>query len=115
MTPPNTMADAATDDPGGESAGLLITDFTTSGPDVDWFVVNDNVMGGRSDGGFEITEGELSFSGRTNTRGGGFSSIRSQRLGLDLSDYDSIRIKVLGDGRRYTWRLTTGAVSMAGK
>jgi monofunctional biosynthetic peptidoglycan transglycosylase len=77
--------------------------------ELDWFVVNDNVMGGRSQGDFKIDQGELFFGGSTNTRGGGFSSIRTAPLQLDLSNYDGVRLKVLGDGRRYTWRLTTEA------
>ncbi len=87
----------------------LVTDFTADSPDLGWYVVNDNVMGGRSEGGFSIEDGELYFAGSTNTRGGGFSSIRTGELALDLSAHEGIRLKVLGDGRRYTWRLTTGA------
>ena len=90
-------------------AEYLLTDFTSASPDLGWYVVNDTVMGGRSDGGFEIDDGELSFTGRTNTRGGGFSSIRSGPLAVDLSPADGIRVRVKGDGRRYTWRLTTDA------
>jgi len=89
--------------------GRLITDFTRTSADLGWYVVNDNVMGGRSEGGFELKAGELRFSGRTNTRGGGFSSIRTGALQLDLSQYAAIRLRVFGDGRRYTWRLTTDA------
>lgn len=87
----------------------LLTDFAANGNDLGWFVVNDNVMGGRSEGGFELQQGELVFSGRTNTDGGGFSSIRSAPTNLDLSNYAGIRLRVKGDGRRYTWRLTTDA------
>ena len=95
---------------GGEQALRLITDFTPASADLGWYVVNDNVMGGRSDGDFEVAEqGELRFSGRTNTNGGGFSSIRSGALTLDLSRHAGIRLRVKGDGRRYTWRLTTDA------
>ena len=65
-----------------------------------WYVVNDNVMGGRSDGDFRIEEGELHFAGRTNTDGGGFSSIRTDAVELDLAEYDGIRLRVKGDGRR---------------
>ncbi len=96
----------AGDDSPGE---LLLTDFTAASPDLGWYVVNDNVMGGRSDGGFDVANGELRFSGRTNTRGGGFSSIRTGPLALDLSSHGGIRVRVKGDGRRYTWRLTTDA------
>lgn len=87
----------------------LITDFTDSSADLGWYVLNDNVMGGRSDGDFRIEDGRLHFEGRTNTVGGGFSSIRTEPLSLDLSAYDGIRLRVHGDGRRYTWRLTTDA------
>jgi hypothetical protein len=91
------------------SPGLLLTDFTSTSADLGWYVVNDNVMGGRSVGGFQQEEGELIFTGRTNTNGGGFSSIRSQPAQLDLSNYTGIELKIRGDGRRYTWRLTTEA------
>ena len=87
----------------------LLTDFTPQSYDLDWYVVNDNVMGGRSTGGFEIADGKLMFSGRTNTNGGGFSSIRTGPLQADLAGYDGIRLRVKGDGRRYTWRLSTDA------
>ena len=89
--------------------GLLLTDFSQTGPDLGWYIVNDNVMGGRSEGTFEIDEDQLHFTGRTNTNGGGFSSIRSKPLQLDLSNHEGIRLRVKGDGRRYTWRLTTNA------
>ena len=88
---------------------FLLTDFTATSVDLDWYVVNDNVMGGRSEGDFEQEAGELRFAGRTNTNGGGFSSIRTQPVQLDLSNRAGIRLRVMGDGRRYTWRLTTAA------
>lgn len=91
------------------SSGLLLTDFTSNSSDLGWYVVNDNVMGGRSEGDFEQQEGELRFTGRTNTNGGGFSSIRTQAVQLDLSNSTGIELKIRGDGRRYTWRLTTNA------
>jgi len=90
-------------------AELMLTDFTLSSSDLGWYVVNDNVMGGRSEGDFDQHQGELSFTGRTNTNGGGFSSIRTKPLQLDLSDHAGIRLHVKGDGRRYTWRLATNA------
>ena len=80
------------------SPSLLLTDFTSASSDLGWYVVNDNVMGGRSEGDFEKEQGQLRFTGRTTTNGGGFSSIRTQPVQL-----------IRGDGRRYTWRLTTDA------
>jgi hypothetical protein len=88
---------------------LLLRDFKASGPDLGWYVQNDNVMGGRSEGGFEIRErAPLLFSGSTNTDGGGFSSIRTRSFApLDLSKYDGIELRVKADGRQYTWQLQT--------
>lgn len=96
-------------DAGSEVATQLLTDLGPTTEDFGWYVVNDDVMGGRSEGGFDIGEGTLRFTGNTNTRGGGFSSIRSAPLALDLSGCDGIRVRVKADGRRYTWRLTTDA------
>lgn len=107
MTVPGPTLDASDSDPGGE---LLLTDFTEDSPALGWYVQNDNVMGGRSEGGFEQVTGELNFAGSTNTNGGGFSSIRTQPFQLDLSSYDGIRLRVKGDGRRYTWQLQTNAL-----
>jgi len=96
--------------PAPESAGeCLIADFSRAGADLGLHAVNDNVMGGRSAGGFELSRGELRFTGRTVTDGGGFSSIRSGPLPLDLRAFDGMRLVVCGDGRRYTWRLATDA------
>jgi len=88
---------------------LFLTSFNADSPDFGWYVQNDNVMGGRSEGGFDISSGQLIFSGNTNTNGGGFSSIRTKPLKLDLSAYTGIRVKIKADGRRYTWGMQTDA------
>ena len=88
---------------------LFLNGFEADSPALGWYVQNDNVMGGKSEGGFDISSGQLIFSGNTNTDGGGFSSIRSKPLDLDLSAYDGIRVKVKADGRRYTWGMQTDA------
>lgn len=106
MTFATPTLDAAAPDAG---ATRLLVDFSTEQDDIDWYVVNDNVMGGRSDGNFTIERGALIFTGRTNTNGGGFSSIRARHVQRDLSQYEGIRLRVWGDGRRYTWRLATNA------
>jgi hypothetical protein len=76
----------------------LVTDFSQESGSLEWFVVNDDVMGGRSSGGFKLNDGNLMFTGSTNTLGGGFSSIRG------------IRLRVRGDGRQYSWQLRTNAM-----
>lgn len=73
----------------------------------DWMAVNDTVMGGRSDGGLEVGDGVLRFSGELSLENnGGFSSIR-HAVNLDLSDRSGIRLRVRGDGRSYQLRLHT--------
>ena len=104
MTLLNSSPDVSDPDTGDT---IVLTDFTSAGSNLGWYVVNDNVMGGRSEGGFEAQQGTLNFTGRTNTNGGGFSSIRTKTLQLDLSNYAGIQLHVKGDGRRYTWQLTT--------
>ena len=69
---------------------------------LDWRVVNDNVMGGRSRGRFEIREEFLNFFGTTNTNGGGFSSIRSFLASPVPSDSKKMKLLIKGDGRTYT-------------
>ena len=98
------FASGASAGPGGP---LLLVDFPRSTEELLWFVVNDDVMGGRSEGGFRLEGDVLIFTGSTNTRGGGFSSIRSRPHSFDLSVYDGVRLRARGDGRTYTFRLTT--------
>ncbi len=88
---------------------LLLNTFSEAGPDLQWYVQNDTVMGGRSQGGFELIDERLVFAGITNTNGGGFSSIRTRRFAKDLSNYSGIKVKVKADGRRYTWSIQTDA------
>jgi monofunctional biosynthetic peptidoglycan transglycosylase len=83
---------------------LLITDFSAE-RDLGWFVVNDGVMGGKSVGGLRIEGGVLTLSGRTNTDGGGFSSIRTQPRLPSLAGCTGIIVRARGDGRRYILRL----------
>lgn len=84
---------------------MPLTLFDAANPQLDWYVVNDGVMGGRSAGGFMLEDGTLVFSGVTNTNGGGFSSIRTQPAELGLTDQRHIVLHARGDGRRYVCRL----------
>jgi len=88
----------------------LITDFPQEPGGIEWLVVNDDVMGGKSSGEFELDDGNLMFTGSTNTLGGGFSSIRSRGPRMDLSEFSGIRLRVRGDGRQYSWQLRTDAM-----
>ena len=74
-------------------------------PELRWQVVNDTVMGGRSSSQLKRVGEALHFSGRLNTNGGGFASLRSDRMNLDLAAATSVRLTVKGDGRTYSIRL----------
>lgn len=79
----------------------LIFDFTEDDIHENWIVVNDNVMGGRSKGGFDFKNEKLIFSGSTNTNGGGFSSIRTIPIDFYFKDKSGLHIRYKGDGRTY--------------
>ncbi len=66
-----------------------------------WRTVNDNVMGGRSEGGSIIEDGQLVFAGVINTDGGGFSSVRRDMAPGDLKGNRAFVLSVKSDGRAY--------------
>jgi len=77
-----------------------------------WQIVDDGVMGGLSKGNFKSNKknGSLIFAGNLSLENnGGFSSIRSNSLLVDLSAFKGIRIKARGDGRKYKIRLESDA------
>ena len=77
-----------------------------------WQIVNDGVMGGLSKGSFRSNKkkSNLVFEGNLSLENnGGFSSIRSNSLLVDLSAFKGIRIKARGDGRTYKIRLESDA------
>jgi len=84
----------------------LIT-FNHPAAERDWQSVNDGVMGGRSSGSRRInSSSNLEFFGRLSlANNGGFASVRTRRMPLNLRTDDTIVIRVLGDGRQYSFNL----------
>ncbi len=83
-----------------ESPGsMTLFDFNTA-DEASWQVVNDGVMGGRSQGYVVIEEGMLRFTGTLVTQGGGFTSVRTNRS-VDLAGYDGLELRVRGGGRTF--------------
>ncbi len=85
-----------------------ITDFADPEEQSLWYALNDPVMGGRSSGGPSFQDGVLVFSGRTDTNGGGFASIRRPIPEGSLRDATGVRLRVRGDGRAYEVLFQTG-------
>lgn len=78
---------------------------------LDWRVVDDGVMGGLSQGKREIgKDGILRFFGTLSLENnGGFSSLRTGDVKLDLSGAEGVILRVNGDGRTYQLRFSTDA------
>lgn len=72
-----------------------------------WQIVDDIVMGGRSDGTFQInTQGHGEFSGKVSLENnGGFSSLRHNFEMLNSSNYTAFKIRLKGDGKPYQFRV----------
>jgi NADH dehydrogenase [ubiquinone] 1 alpha subcomplex assembly factor 1 len=81
-----------------------------------WSAVNDDVMGGVSDGGVRSTDsGTMGFFGSLSLENnGGFASIRSSRRDVDLASFDGLLVRLRGDGKRYCFNLRTDVRIMAG-
>lgn len=88
---------------------LTLFDFSGTADISGWEIVDDVVMGGRSDGAFYLSnEGHGVFSGKVSLENnGGFSSVRYDLKDLDIDVYDTFILKVKGDGKRYQFRAKT--------
>jgi len=93
-------------------AGFCIEGATAArANDLQWFVIDDQVMGGRSSSALTMgATGEIEFAGVINTNGGGFSSCRTlgddEPLGFP-ADTSHIEVTAIGDGRQYKLTLHT--------
>lgn len=88
---------------------LTLFDFSSPKAAASWGPIDDRVMGGVSSSSFinEDSSGAL-FSGEVSMEhGGGFASVRSGHLDLDLSDYQGLAISFMGDGKSYKLSVTT--------
>jgi monofunctional biosynthetic peptidoglycan transglycosylase len=92
-----------------------LLDFAGPEPAQKWQAVNDNVMGGVSDGRFRITADKtMEFSGRLSLENnGGFTSVRTKPSDLDINAGDTLVVRVKGDGREYVLNIYTKSRRMA--
>lgn len=85
----------------------LVYDFNTNVNPRDWMIVDDVVMGGRSNGRFYInTEGYGVFTGSVSTENnGGFSSVRHSCNTIKTSKNGILILHIKGDGKAYQVRI----------
>ncbi len=86
---------------------MTIFNFTKDSDISNWKIVDDVVMGGRSDGSFTINEdGHGAFSGKVSLENnGGFSSLRYNFETKETSAYSRFVIRLKGDGKSYQFRV----------
>jgi len=81
-------------------------DFGTKKVNQGWYVVNDGVMGGLSQGNITYTDDGLLFEGNISLENnGGFSRFISGRTDFNLQDYNAIEIRIKADARKYAFVL----------
>ena len=88
---------------------VIMENFDTSNL-LNWNIVNDTVMGGRSQATLKlVSDSYANFNGYLSLKNnGGFSSIRAY-YPPDLANVKSILIRIRGDGRKYNFRIRTNA------
>ncbi len=93
----------------------VLIDFRNREGASGWNVVNDGVMGGRSVGKLRKADnGALNFFGRLSLENnGGFTSIRSGRIDIEMQPEDGFRVRLKGDGRTYIFNLYPKTQRMA--
>jgi NADH dehydrogenase [ubiquinone] 1 alpha subcomplex assembly factor 1 len=89
---------------------MVLFDFDVQSDLSNWAIVDDVVMGGRSQGSFQLDEeGNAVFSGRVSLENnGGFSSVRYRFRPKEVDAYSKFILRVKGDGNRYQFRAKSG-------
>src|SRR3954454_13929322 len=79
-----------------DDGGRMLFEFARPDAAQAWQPINDGVMGGASDGRFQITEqGTMEFFGTLSLENnGGFASVRSRRSDLGLNRDDMLLIRL---------------------
>jgi len=86
---------------------ITIFQFSNTNNLDDLQIVDDVVMGGTSNGNFQLNkDGHAVFSGEVSLENnGGFSSVQYTFDALNFTNYKTVCIKLKGDGNNYQFRL----------
>ncbi|MEM8899583.1 MAG: CIA30 family protein [Bacteroidota bacterium] len=73
-----------------------------------WYIINDGVMGGLSQGDGVLEANSLRFFGSVSLKNnGGFSSLRAPFQNMDLSKYETVEMRVRGKGQSFGFSMET--------
>lgn len=86
---------------------MTIFDFNSNSNVSDWKIVDDVVMGGRSNGSFGLNNSNRGvFEGTVSLENnGGFSMVQYRFDTKEVNQYSKICIRIKGDGRTYQFRI----------
>jgi NADH dehydrogenase [ubiquinone] 1 alpha subcomplex assembly factor 1 len=86
---------------------MTLFNFTTDSDISNWSIVDDVVMGGRSDGNMSLNkEGHAEYTGEISLKNnGGFSSLRYYFKSLNTANFSKFILKVKGDGKAFQFRV----------
>lgn len=87
--------------------GIVLDDFGYNSNKSPWRIVDDVVMGGRSNGDFIITDQQTGlYQGDVSLENnGGFSSVRRGITDINLGGKTIVKARVKGDGKAYQFRI----------
>lgn len=90
---------------------VLIYDFSANDNLNGWFIVNDDVMGGRSKSTFDISQNQTGiFKGKVSLENnGGFASVHYRFTAKKVGEAKKLRLYVKGDGKKYQARIYASA------
>lgn len=85
----------------------IIFDFNLNSDISNWTIVDDVLMGGRSNGNFKINSaGHAEFYGTVSLENnGGFSSLRHRFFSMEVKNFKEVVLRVKGDGKKYQFRV----------
>lgn len=90
-----------------QTESMVIFDFDKSADISNWRIMDDVVMGGRSQGNFEMSaEGHGKFYGDVSLENyGGFSSVRYTFEQRNIEGFTKCKLRLKGDGKVYQFRM----------
>ena len=86
---------------------MTIFNFSSDTDISNWKILDDVVMGGRSEGDFKVnTKGYGEYTGKVSLENnGGFSSLHYYFASINTDDYSKFVIRIKGDGKSYQFRV----------